>query len=124
MWFLSGIFRDVYLFATPSVHMRDFWVRTELDAQYRDARLNVQVKVKNYGAEATQVTVHGTLYDAQNQPVAEWAPSAAVDALPGGESPIQLEGAVANPLKWSDEHPKPVHPGAGVIRSRWTGHRS
>jgi len=105
MWFLSGIFRDVYLFATPSVHMRDFWVRTELDAQYRDARLNVQVKVKNYGAEATQVTVHGTLYDAQNQPVAEWAPSAAVDALPGGESTIQLEGAVANPLKWSDEHP-------------------
>ena len=32
MWFLSGIFRDVYLFATPSVHIRDFWARTELDA--------------------------------------------------------------------------------------------
>ena len=42
MWFLSGIFRDVYLFSTPNVHMRDFWVRTELDDHYQDADLKVR----------------------------------------------------------------------------------
>ena len=51
MWFLSGIFRDVYLFSTPSVHLRDFWARTELDGEYRDAELKVRVQVKNYGAD-------------------------------------------------------------------------
>ncbi|MFH1006808.1 MAG: sugar-binding domain-containing protein, partial [Candidatus Latescibacterota bacterium] len=29
-WRLSGIYRDVFLRAVPSVHVRDFWVRTEL----------------------------------------------------------------------------------------------
>ena len=49
MWFLSGIFRDVYLVATPNVHIRDFWVRTELDAEYRDDTLWLRVNIRNYG---------------------------------------------------------------------------
>jgi beta-galactosidase len=40
-WRLSGIFRDVYLFSTPQVHLRDFFVRCDLDEQYRDATLKV-----------------------------------------------------------------------------------
>ena len=38
MWRLSGIYRDVYLMATPRVHVRDFFVTTDLDEDYRDAR--------------------------------------------------------------------------------------
>ncbi len=49
MWFLSGIFRDVYLSATPPVHVRDFWVQTELDSNYENAFVSLQVKLKNYG---------------------------------------------------------------------------
>ena len=37
MWRMSGIFRDVYLWATPEQHLRDFEVKTNLDDQYRDA---------------------------------------------------------------------------------------
>ena len=29
MWRMSGIFRDVYLWATPEQHLRDFEVKTE-----------------------------------------------------------------------------------------------
>ncbi|MFL7791298.1 MAG: sugar-binding domain-containing protein, partial [Anaerolineae bacterium] len=45
MWRLSGIYRDVYLWAAPPVHVRDFFVRTELDAAYEDATLKVTAKV-------------------------------------------------------------------------------
>ncbi len=31
MWRFSGIFRDVFLFSTPKIHIRDFFARCELD---------------------------------------------------------------------------------------------
>lgn len=40
-WWLSGIFRDVYLLALPSSRIEDFSVRTFLDEKYRDASLEV-----------------------------------------------------------------------------------
>ena len=55
-WRLSGIFRDVYLWAAPTLHVRDFFVQTDLDADYRDANLKVSVKVRNYGQAAARRT--------------------------------------------------------------------
>ncbi len=49
MWRLSGIFRDVYLWSPPEIHIRDFQVKTELDAQYRDAELGVELQLNNAG---------------------------------------------------------------------------
>jgi beta-galactosidase len=48
MWRLSGIFRNVTLWSAPPVHMRDFFIRTDLDAQYHDATMAVAAKVHNY----------------------------------------------------------------------------
>ena len=45
MWRLAGIHRSVTLFATPTVRIRDFGVRTLLDDDYRDALLVVQPEV-------------------------------------------------------------------------------
>jgi len=33
MWRLSGIYRDVYLMATPKTHTRDFYITTDLDSR-------------------------------------------------------------------------------------------
>ncbi len=40
MFRMSGIYRNVYLFAAPSVHIRDFAVRATLDDQYKDGVLH------------------------------------------------------------------------------------
>jgi beta-galactosidase len=53
-WRLSGIYRDVYLMSTPSVHMRDFYTTTDLDNAYEDAVLEVATEVKNYGKRRFQ----------------------------------------------------------------------
>ena len=42
---MSGIFRDVYLWSTAPQHVRDFEIKTDLDAQYRDATLAVTADV-------------------------------------------------------------------------------
>ena len=105
MWFLSGIFRDVYLFSTPGVHIRDFWARPELDAQYRDAVLKLRVHLKNYTATAvTGYQVEASLFDAESQPVG-WNVTATAQVNAGEEVILELAGAVAQPQKWDEEHP-------------------
>ena len=41
MWRLSGIFRDVFLYSTPKVRIRDFCVRCKMDEKYENATLTV-----------------------------------------------------------------------------------
>ena len=106
MWFLSGIFRDVYLFATPKVHIRDFWARTELDAKYHDATLKLRVHVKNYASEAAEgYQVEASLFDADSKPTG-WKVSDPVQVLAANqEVTLDLAGDVSNPKKWDGEHP-------------------
>ena len=105
MWFLSGIFRDVYLFATPGVHIRDFWAKPELDAEYRDAVLHLRVHLKNYTAAAvTGYQVEASLFDAGSEPTG-WNVSARVDVHAGQEVILELAGAIEQPKKWEEEHP-------------------
>lgn len=44
-WRFSGIFRDVYLYTVPSVHVRDLFVRTELDENYEQGALKAELQL-------------------------------------------------------------------------------
>jgi beta-galactosidase/beta-glucuronidase len=103
-WRLSGIYRDVYLFATARVHVRDFFVRTELEDGYRDAMLKVAVDVHNYGdQDAADCTVELALFDAARQRVGVSATGVPVQAE--SEIRVEMEQAVSDPKKWSAEQP-------------------
>ena len=104
-WRLSGIYRDVYLFVTPRVHVRDFFVRTALDEEYRDAAMTVEVGVRNYGdRDATGHILELTLCDeGGRRVVSQSVTGIAVKA--GDETTLEIEKTVANPSKWSAEHP-------------------
>ena len=43
----SGIFRDVFLYSTPKVHVRDLKVETQLEDDFKDATLNVSMRFKD-----------------------------------------------------------------------------
>ncbi|MCM3626063.1 DUF4981 domain-containing protein [Paenibacillus glycanilyticus] len=102
-WRLSGIFRDVYLYTKPNLNISDFFVRTNLDEEYRNAELTVNLTLENYYNEAANgVRVEAQLYDADQQTV--WQEP--VVAFAGdGEHQLLLTGQVDNPLKWSAEAP-------------------
>jgi beta-galactosidase len=105
-WRLSGIYRDVYLWAAPAVHVRDFWVQTHLDAAYRDAVLKVRAKVRNYGdQDVTGYSLEVKLLDADGMPVLPEPISRQVRVAAGAEVTLDLEQAVTAPAKWSDEYP-------------------
>jgi len=69
MWRLSGIFRDVYLWSPPNVHLRDFEVKTELDAEYHDAQIKGTAQLVNYGQTLANVTVQADLVAPDGQTV-------------------------------------------------------
>jgi beta-galactosidase len=103
-WRISGIFRDVSLYSWEDLHIRDFQVHTELDADYRDADLGVDVWVRNLGDSKRPFTIDAQLFDAEGRPVIEGlTTSAAVDA--NGELKVRLDRHVSNPPKWSAEDP-------------------
>ncbi|RKY00942.1 beta-galactosidase, partial [Candidatus Poribacteria bacterium] len=107
-WFLSGIYRDVYLFCSPNVHMRDFFVRCDFDEGYRDATLLVTVKVHNYSpVEAGPHAVKLTLIDADGRPVELRSVSGGeIDHIPAyGEKIVEISAVVEKPEKWSAERP-------------------
>ena len=90
MWFLSGIFRDVYLFSTPAVHMRDFW------AQHRawtriigTPSLKVRVNVQQLRQARRQRTAawKPRCIDPQGSPVHGWVQTAQAAVKGGGEKP-------------------------------------
>jgi beta-galactosidase/beta-glucuronidase len=104
-WRLSGIHRDVYLVAVPTVHVRDVWLRTELDEDYQDAVLRVSAQIRNYrDQDAGGCVVEVELLDTgANLQICKSAKEISVRA--GDEVALEFEQAVADPEKWSAEHP-------------------
>ena len=103
-WRMSGIFRDVYLWSPPNIHIRDFRVRTDLDATYRDATMELQVKVQNSTPGAGVVLVEGKLLGPKGQTVCN--PILKVEVPAGGETEAMVTVPVLNPPKWSAETPQ------------------
>jgi len=113
-WRLSGIYRDVYLFSTPQVHISDFFVCTDLDEQYTDATLMIRPRLRNFeDRDLRGWTVQAQLYDSENEPVftsplaqqATWIMREWYATQRSNVEFSMLQGEVANPMKWSDEEP-------------------
>ncbi|MFA9453555.1 MAG: glycoside hydrolase family 2 TIM barrel-domain containing protein, partial [Candidatus Aminicenantaceae bacterium] len=103
-WRLSGIFRDVFLFSTPRVHIRDFEVRTDLDDAYRDAGVSLDIEIVNFDPEAAQgVSLEAVLVgtEAEREVLVEKSP------LPSFQDAYSqlFQFQVKNPRKWTAETP-------------------
>lgn len=106
MWWFSGIFREVYLYAVPKVHVRDLYVRTEFDSDYRDAVLKVRMKVSNYSSlpqKGYRAIIK--LYDAEGQLVSEPLATEIPALNARGELGLEVEKTIASPRQWTAETP-------------------
>jgi len=107
-WRLSGIFRDVYLFSTADLHIRDFRIRTELDEQYRNAVLKVTTRIKNYSKQPRgNYAVELDLFNNEGVPISS-KPLISFkmgDIAAGKEGLFNSNTDIINPKKWSAELP-------------------
>lgn len=101
-WWMAGIYRGVYLYSTPKVHIRDFTVRTTFDRHYKDATLSIGVDVESFlkKGKLEDYQIEGILYSRNGKPVFRRARKETVNALN-----TELVADVRKPLKWSAEEP-------------------
>lgn len=102
-WRLSGIFREVYLWSTPKVHIRDFQVKSTLDENNEDGVFSVSGEIKSDIKRKTAVTVQFELFDEENK------------LISGDSKEVQPDGAtvkfdfddfsIPNVNQWNAETP-------------------
>lgn len=112
-WRMSGIHREVYLHAEPSLRIADFFYQTKLDKEYKDAVLSIRPRIENLtGHEAPGYVLKAQLYDANNQPVLTAALQKTTEEIINEIHPRLdrvkfglMETTINNPKKWSPEEP-------------------
>ncbi len=107
MWRFSGIFRDVYLFSTPKIHIRDFFIFSDLDDKYINALLNVRVKIQNYTTNQFEnYTLELKLLDEKDNIISVNPLKIKTFSIGNtDEIVIDFKNKVENPKKWSAENP-------------------
>jgi beta-galactosidase/beta-glucuronidase len=104
-WRLSGIFRDVYLSASPEVQIRDAYVTTKFDSQYQHAALNLNIEWKN-NAQRVSVSrkLRISLLDHTDRIVLDHIEEES-SLHPGEQRKEQFTFHVDKPRKWTAEDP-------------------
>ncbi|MEV7379145.1 glycoside hydrolase family 2 TIM barrel-domain containing protein [Streptomyces lydicus] len=118
---LSGIFRDVYLYSIPPVHLQDLQVRTDVHGPGHDAGLTVTATVRDRGAGGARragerqtagarhasgaYRLTATLHDADGRPVLPKPLTTTVDLAGGKDVTVAPRTTVRAPALWSAEAP-------------------
>ncbi len=103
-WRLTGIERAVFIYAQPNLGIWDFFLHTDLDANYTNGLFNANIALRKYKGNAisdADVLVEikdqdGKIIYTQKKRVKQTADSI---------QQVLFQGKLMNPLKWSAETP-------------------
>ena len=93
MYRLSGIFRDVYLYCEPKIHVQDLKIQADLDETYTKAVLAVELKLS--GSTETGTTEYVLSKDGKE----------IVSGSVSNHAKTKIKEKIANPELWSAESP-------------------
>ena len=97
MWLLCGLYREVYIYAEPKKCLRDFYITTDLDAEYKNSNTTLEIQVNNYDKVGT-ATVKAEIIDGDNRILLGVGEA-------DGSSKLVFTKLIENPKKWSAESP-------------------
>ena len=110
---LAGIFRDVYLYATPPVHIKDYKADTKFvrnaqgETDYTDMNLELSIDIQNQNIEEIEnFGLDLRLFDANDE---LFLHKVYTDKIPkiesGKELNVKISELIESPELWSDETP-------------------
>ncbi|KAF5024445.1 hypothetical protein F66182_3531 [Fusarium sp. NRRL 66182] len=98
-WWLSGIFRDVYLISFPAARIDDFFIKTDLDSSYKNATLAASVDVSVPKSSVLELT----LLELEKNGGAKVR--SAIVAVDEKAKKLDISLEMENPKKWTAETP-------------------
>lgn len=105
MWHMSGIHRDVYLFAAPKTFVRDHYITSDLNVGYTSGSMNVQLSFDNRDAVSVTKNVDVILRSPEGKEVAK--KNVSVEFAAGEKTKavnVAFDGLVSL-LPWTAETP-------------------
>jgi len=112
MWRISGIERDVYLYSTPKLDIRDFKTIATLDQSYKNGLLTVNTEVNNYRidqkanhSKADNFSVSIDLKDPNGKSVYQDQTNSIKQVLGNFKSLLSFKTQIPNVITWSAETP-------------------
>lgn len=105
MWRVSGIERDVYLYATPKVHLRDFHAGAGLTDNFLDGDFKFSGQIQNDSAQAQQgYQLKIQIFDATQKNVLNKTLSVAKLEL-DQQQQVNFEQLISSVSPWNAEQP-------------------
>lgn len=103
-WRLSGIERDVALYAIPDLTIWDFFLKSGLDAQYVNGLFSADVNLRQFANNKVKSgTLKIDIQDSTGKII--FSQQKKLSFREDSEYIANFKGTIKNPLKWSDEYP-------------------
>lgn len=100
-WRISGIERDIYMYARPQIHLTDFKAETPLDGDYRNGILKLKVKFANKTDNEVPFVVGYRLLDSKDRQIAQSS-----TRVGHGQTEVEFTPkTIEAPLQWTAETP-------------------
>ena len=106
MFRMSGIYRDVYLYATPKSFIRDYYITSKLnpEAGYKAGEVKIEGWINNRGDKTSTSTLKALITDVKGDTIVKFAPQT-ITLKAGSEEKVSAIAQVENINLWSAEHP-------------------
>ncbi|PKM74498.1 MAG: hypothetical protein CVU91_01120 [Firmicutes bacterium HGW-Firmicutes-16] len=104
MWFFSGIYREVYIYAEPKLFLRDIFARSTPDATYTNWTLNIDVFIENRTGQDNGTIIEALLCDYHDYHVID-SVSGGFEAGTKSANCFSLQKLISCPKQWSAEQP-------------------
>jgi beta-galactosidase len=105
MWRISGIERDVYLYAQPAVYISDYFTDAGLIDDYNDGDFKLDVNIFNSGGRKTNnINVRAKLLTSDGKSTLA-SFSEEINLNKHENRQIQFRQTISGPLKWTAESP-------------------
>ena len=104
-WQVSGIERDVFLFATERIWLRDFFVRAGLSPDYKDGTLEIDAGFKSYLSSNQNLTLEADLKNALGKLVWKDAKPVSLNAGQNLDAVRLFTAQIPKVLSWNAETP-------------------
>jgi beta-galactosidase len=101
-WRMSGIQRTVFLHARPKTYIGDFFAKGDLENNYKDGKLGLDVLIKSAGPADEEYIAEASLFDGNTKIYNESKPVTITE----GKGSAAFEKSFPSIKKWSAEKPE------------------
>ncbi len=103
-WRISGIERDVYLYASPKVAIYDFWAKASLDDALEDGKIQIETLIKDWDNKKSgkDYMLQCWLFDAEGNEIANKLLDFEIES---GDTKVVSNLVIPKPKHWTAETP-------------------